>query len=73
MTRASYRDLLGTAERIIEMDGQMREVELVLGGLGKKCNSRMLDRIGKNYANMDKSWKARGEKGFLGDSECSIS
>ncbi|KAF2146139.1 uncharacterized protein K452DRAFT_294744 [Aplosporella prunicola CBS 121167] len=49
---ASYRDLLGTAERIIEMDNQMEHVETTLGSVGQKCNSRMVDRIGKNYAGL---------------------
>ncbi|KAK0252983.1 hypothetical protein LTS09_011893 [Friedmanniomyces endolithicus] len=31
---ASYRDLLGTAERIVEMDVQIRAVEGELGGWG---------------------------------------
>jgi hypothetical protein len=45
----SYRDLLGTAERIIEMDGQMQEVEMILGQAGHKCNSGAVDRIFTNY------------------------
>ncbi|TKA38845.1 hypothetical protein B0A54_09894 [Friedmanniomyces endolithicus] len=32
---ASYRDLLGTAERIVEMDVQIRAVEGELGGGGE--------------------------------------
>ncbi|KAB2581222.1 Vps51/Vps67 domain protein [Lasiodiplodia theobromae] len=46
---ASYRDLLGTAERIIEMDRQMQHVESTLGVIGQRCNSRRLDSISKNY------------------------
>ncbi|KKY23768.1 putative vps51 vps67 [Diplodia seriata] len=46
---ASYRDLLGTAERIIEMDRQMQHVESTLGVIGQRCNSRRVDSITKNY------------------------
>ncbi|KAL8898205.1 MAG: hypothetical protein Q9207_006823 [Kuettlingeria erythrocarpa] len=41
---ASYRDLLGTAETILEMDSQMQSVETYLGNMGVKCNSRLLDK-----------------------------
>jgi hypothetical protein len=47
--RVSYRDLLGTAERIIEMDTQMHEVDTILGQAAQKCNSGAVDRIFKNY------------------------
>ncbi|KAK5172757.1 uncharacterized protein LTR77_002877 [Saxophila tyrrhenica] len=49
---ASYRDLLGTAERIVEMDQQMQVVENTLGGIGRKCNARALERTGENRARM---------------------
>lgn len=42
---ASYRDLLGTADRIIEMDGQIQLVEDSLGVAGRLCNSKALERI----------------------------
>jgi hypothetical protein len=42
---ASYRDLLGTADRILEMDAQMRLVDVNLGLLGQKSNSRAVERI----------------------------
>ncbi|KAF2168047.1 hypothetical protein M409DRAFT_65593 [Zasmidium cellare ATCC 36951] len=41
---SSYRDLLGTAEKIIEMDGQIRSVEGMLGGMGRRCNSGVVER-----------------------------
>ncbi|GME40512.1 Vps51/Vps67 [Neofusicoccum parvum] len=49
---ASYRDLLGTAERIIEMDRQMQNVESTLGLIGQKCNSRRVDKISRNYSGL---------------------
>ncbi|KAI9685534.1 MAG: hypothetical protein M1822_004392 [Bathelium mastoideum] len=51
---SSYRDLLGTAERIIEMDGQMQQVEATLGDIGLECNSRVLEKINRNMENMTK-------------------
>lgn len=41
---ASYRSLLSTAESIIKMNGQIGTVETVLGELGAKCNSKLLDK-----------------------------
>ena len=45
---ASYRDLLGTAESIIEMGVQMDEVESYMGEIGKRCNTRILDKKASN-------------------------
>ena len=60
---ASYRDLLGTAERIIEMDQQMETVESNLGDIGRRCNARTVERIAENGAQMRKSLNAReGDK-----------
>lgn len=50
--RASYRDLLGTAERIIEMDHQIQDVDATLGVIGRKCNSRRVDKIAQNYSGL---------------------
>ncbi|KAK3671090.1 hypothetical protein LTR78_009051 [Recurvomyces mirabilis] len=49
---ASYRDLLGTAERIIEMDGQMRGVEGELGEVGRRCDGGRIERIGVNFGRL---------------------
>ncbi|KAI9872306.1 MAG: para-aminobenzoate synthase, (PABA) [Pleopsidium flavum] len=40
---ASYRDLLGTAESIVEMDETMRNVEKNLGILGRGCGARAVE------------------------------
>lgn len=45
----SYRDLLGTAERIIDMDAQMQLVESHMAHIGRQCNSRKLEKIGDNH------------------------
>jgi uncharacterized membrane protein len=52
-SRASYRDLLGTAERIIEMDEKMQQVEYTLGQVGQHCNSRVVEKMFVNYGKMD--------------------
>lgn len=46
----SYRDLLGTADRIIDMDKQIQQVEVTLGETGHKCNSRAVEKLFNNYA-----------------------
>lgn len=50
---ASYRDLLGTAERIIEMDGQMQAVEEHLGRIGRRCNAGAVERKLANAAGLE--------------------
>lgn len=45
---ASYRDLLGTAESIIEMGTQMHDVETYMGEIGKRCNTRIMDKKDSN-------------------------
>ncbi|KAF6241450.1 hypothetical protein HO173_000160 [Letharia columbiana] len=45
---ASYRDLLGTAESIIEMGGQMHDLETYMGEISKRCNTRILDKKASN-------------------------
>jgi hypothetical protein len=49
---ASYRDLLGTAERIVEMDSQIRLVESNLTGIGRKCDYRVFDKAKGNLEGM---------------------
>lgn len=45
---ASYRDLLGTAESIIEMGSQMHDVETYMAEIGKRCDTRVLDKKHSN-------------------------
>lgn len=61
---ASYRDLLGTAERIIEMDQQMETVETYLGDIGRKCNARTVEKIGANHTQMRKALGAWDENKY---------
>lgn len=56
---ASYRDLLGTAERIIEMDDQVQTVENYLGDIGQKCNARTVEKIAESHNRMRRTKEAR--------------
>jgi hypothetical protein len=58
----SYRDLLGTAERIIEMDGQMQLVEGNLAGIGRRCDYRMVERSRNNLGRLGESGGQEEEK-----------
>lgn len=57
---SSYRELLGTAETIIEMDSQIKSVENLMGEMGKQCNSRLLNDKMSNSVRWDASIRATG-------------
>ncbi|RPB17609.1 hypothetical protein P167DRAFT_478718 [Morchella conica CCBAS932] len=44
----SYRDLLRTAERIVEMDRDAQQVESCLAETSRTCSSRLLERKARN-------------------------
>lgn len=56
----SYRDLLGTAESIIEMDGEMQQVESYFVNMGRKCDSRLLQKKISNLRSWDAEIRAKG-------------
>ena len=58
--RASYRDLLDTAERIVGMDDAIQKVEFNLGFISEKCNSRLVERRGRNFDRWSLTTKATG-------------
>ncbi|KAK1015212.1 hypothetical protein LTR54_003755 [Friedmanniomyces endolithicus] len=62
---ASYRDLLGTAERIVDMDVQIRAVEVELGVIGRRCDGGVVERVGANLKGMRGAWEER-ERGVWG-------
>ena len=68
----SYRDLLGTAERIIEMDKQMQEVEVALGEAGHACNSRAVGKIFDNYLSYRQDAASRRKDQYSLASELAI-
>ena len=51
--RASYRDLLGTAETIVEMNRRMRHIETNLGDMSRRCNARMLEKKALNLHDLE--------------------
>lgn len=55
-----YRGLLSTAESIIEMDEQMHHVEAYLGDMGRKCNTRLLEKKGTNLLAWNGNIRASG-------------
>lgn len=42
--RARYRDLLGTAETIVEMNMEIQDVEGKLTDIGRRCNKNLIDK-----------------------------
>ncbi|KAF4556716.1 Hypothetical protein D9617_1g085950 [Elsinoe fawcettii] len=49
---SSYRDLLGTADRIIAMNDEMQSLEEVFADIGQKCNSRAINKLATNHASL---------------------
>lgn len=49
----SYRDLLGTAERICDMDETMQGIETTLGLTAAQCNSGVVEKIFGNAAKLE--------------------
>lgn len=62
VNRKSYRDLLGTAESIIEMDGKMQETETHLEQMSKMCSARLLEKKMLNLRSWDEAIGATGIK-----------
>ena len=58
--RTSYRDLLGTAESIIEMNGEMQQVESFFVDMGTKCDSRLLEKKISNLRAWNGEIRAKG-------------
>lgn len=46
--RESYRDLLRTAEKIIEMNDSMQKVESNLADASRNCNYRLMEKKARN-------------------------
>lgn len=63
--RTSYRNLLDTAETIIDMEVRMNQVETKLSNVGQSCNSRRLERISNNAGKMDTHVRGRGQSLLL--------
>ena len=62
--RESYRDLLRTAEEIIEMDRSAQKVESKLAEASRNCNWRLLEKKARNL----RAFQERaGERGLYTD------
>ncbi|KAI4253118.1 MAG: hypothetical protein LQ352_003882 [Teloschistes flavicans] len=68
----SYRDLLGTADTIVEMDEQMQKVERYLGDMGVRCNSRLLDRKAANIKAWDNARKSKDRERYAFASQLAV-
>jgi len=60
----SYRDLLQTAERIIDMDASAQKAERNLAETSRNCNSRLLDKKARNLKIFEERVGAGGSKIF---------
>ncbi|KAL9609444.1 MAG: hypothetical protein Q9167_005799 [Letrouitia subvulpina] len=69
---ASYRSLLGTAESIIKMDSQMSTVETLLGELGAKCNSKLLEKKTVNLQAWDSTVNTRDRERYALTSQMAV-
>ncbi|KAL9008603.1 MAG: hypothetical protein Q9173_006289 [Seirophora scorigena] len=69
---ASYRNLLGTAESILEMDSQMQSVELYLGNMGVRCNSRLVDKKVTNLRSWDNAIQSRDKERYILTSQLAV-
>ncbi|ERF69151.1 hypothetical protein EPUS_01107 [Endocarpon pusillum Z07020] len=49
---SSYRDLLGTADRIIQLDHRMQETEELMGEVSLQCNSDVIDKKARHLAQL---------------------
>ncbi|OJD21489.1 hypothetical protein ACJ73_07171 [Blastomyces percursus] len=45
-----YRELLGTAQTIVEMNDEIQEVETKLSNIGRRCNPRLIEKKSNNVS-----------------------
>lgn len=62
---SSYRDLLGTADRIIQLDHRMQETEELMGEVSLQCNSDVIDKKARHLAQLQ--GQAAQQSPFLAD------
>ncbi|KAF8245089.1 hypothetical protein K440DRAFT_662987 [Wilcoxina mikolae CBS 423.85] len=68
----SYRDLLQTAERIIDMDVAAQNVEARLGEASRNCNSRLLERKAKNLKGFNDMMDKRDREKYTFAAQLSV-
>jgi hypothetical protein len=69
---ASYRDLLDTAETIIDMEARMQKVEGNLSRVGQNCNSRTLERIARNTVQARAQERGRDAERYTFSSQLAV-
>ncbi|KAF1937237.1 hypothetical protein EJ02DRAFT_426793 [Clathrospora elynae] len=69
---ASYRNLLDTAETIIDMEVRMEQVESKLSKVGQSCNSRGVERISNNAGKMETHIRGRDAERYTFASQLSV-
>ncbi|KAL8698430.1 MAG: hypothetical protein Q9201_006576 [Fulgogasparrea decipioides] len=69
---ASYRDLLGTADSIVKMDGQMQKVEAYLAKMGMRCNNRLLEKKAANLRAWDNDVKSKARERYAFASQLAV-
>ncbi|PWW79240.1 hypothetical protein C7212DRAFT_272735 [Tuber magnatum] len=68
----SYRDLLQTAERIIDMDTSAQKVERNLAETSRSCNSRLLDKKARNLKIFDERVGAGDREKYIFASQLAV-
>ena len=66
LRRASYRDLVDTAERIIDMDETFRLVGTKLASVSGSCNSILVEKRARNFHEWDAATGSQGTMAPLG-------
>ena len=61
LPRASYRDLLGTARTIIDINGQLQGVETLLGEARAKADTRVFEKVAANCAEFERRQKVESK------------
>lgn len=66
--RTRYRELLGTAETIIDMNMESSEVETRLASIGIRCNTSVIGKKSVNLTdiNRESTGKTEGDRAFAG-------
>lgn len=62
LCRGSYRELLSTADSIIQMEGHMKQVELHLGETSRRCNTDRMGRSARNASKLSDNQDRKGQR-----------
>lgn len=65
-----YRELVGTAETIVEMNKEIKDVEGILTDVGRRCNPRLVEKKHQHARQMKKDAANLGKLQFLSGRKC---